>query len=235
MKISIVIPAYNEEKYIGRTLRSIDCLKKEREWEIEVMVVNGSSTDKTVEVAKSYGAKVISEPHKSIGFARQHGLMHAKGDIVVYTDADTAVPKDWLTKFVKALRNEKVVFAYGTFRVSDGTFPYYHFINHIQTYLQWVSHHLFNTPMAAGQNIAMWRDKAISIGGFDERLVVMEDNDLAIRMKKIGKVIFLKDVVVVSSGRRSKEGWGTLLRIITTYIRYFILKKKQLPAFPDYR
>lgn len=103
MRISVIIPAYNEEKYIGKTLQSIKDADKNG-YEVEIIVVNGGSTDKTEEVAKSYGARVLNEPHRGIGFARQQGLLVAEGDIVAFTDADTIVPKDWLIKLVEALQ-----------------------------------------------------------------------------------------------------------------------------------
>ena len=101
MKISVVIPAYNEEKYIGRTLESVKNLELEKNT-LEILVINGGSTDRTAEIAKSYGARVKDEPHKGIGFARQHGMLHATGDIILYTDADTIVAKDWLSNYFKA-------------------------------------------------------------------------------------------------------------------------------------
>lgn len=234
MKISVVIPAYNEEKYIGKTLSSIKELKTEN-LDIEVLVVDGGSTDKTEEIAKSYGARVIKEPHKGIGFARQQGLLHAKGEIVAFTDADTAVPKDWLIRHVEALLKPGVVFSYGAFRVTDGTFPYFHFINYIQPHILWWFHHFFKKPIAAGQNLAFWRKKGLSVGGFDISLPVMEDIDFAIRMMKIGKVIFLHDLIVLSSGRRSREGWGFFLRMIFVLIKYFFLGRESLGGFPHFR
>ena len=233
MKISIVIPAYNEEKYIGKTLESINKLDKTG-LEVEIVVVNGGSTDKTAEVAKSYGARVLDEPHKGIGFARQQGLLHAKGEIIAFTDADTVVPKNWLVRLVGTLKRPGVVFAYGTFRVPDGRFPYKQHINYIQPHILWLFHHLFGKPIAAGQNHAFWREKALSIGGFDEDLKVMEDIDLAVRMTKIGKAIFIPDLIVYSSGRRSNEGLGFYWRMLVTLIDYSLGKKK-LKGFPDFR
>lgn len=234
MKISIVIPAYNEERYIGRTLESLKRLDTNN-WETELLVIDGSSVDKTVQIAKSFGAKVFTEPHKGIGFARQQGIIHAQGEIIAFTDADTIVPKDWLIRHIKALHQPKVVFSYGTFRVIDGTFPYFHYINYIQPHALWWLHHLLGKPIAAGQNLAFWKEKALLVGGFDENIRVMEDTDLAIRMTKVGKVIFLQDLVVLSSGRRSKEGIRFFLRMTASTTQYFILGRRSLGGFPHFR
>lgn len=234
MKISVVIPAHNEEKYIGRTLNSIKELDK-KDWDVEVIVINGGSTDKTAEIAKKYGVKVINEPHKGIGFTRQEGLLHAKGEIVVFTDADTVVPKDWLVKHYTALTAPSVVCTYGGYRYSDGNFPLYHLFNYIQPVLVYFAYKLFNLPIASGQNIACWKKKALEIGGFDENIPVMEDTDFSLRMKKVGKVLYLPDLLIYSSGRRSREGWRFYLRMIRSYFWYFFFGKRNLERFPDFR
>lgn len=235
MKISVVIPAYNEERYIGNTLESIKKLELKNDWDLEVLVINGGSTDKTKKVAESYGTIVIDESHKGIGFARQEGIKHAKGEVVAFTDADTLVPKDWLTRHVEALSHPGTVFSYGTFRVTDGSFPYYHFINYIQPHWLWWLHHIFGKPIAAGQNLAFWREKALKVGGFDDKILLFEDVDFAIRMKKVGKVVFIPDLIVISSGRRSKEGWGFFLRMAVASFKYFFLGRRSLGGFPDFR
>ncbi len=234
MKISIVIPAYNEEKYIGKTLESITKLETDG-WEIETIVINGGSTDKTAEIAASYGAKVINEPHKGIGFARQEGLKHASGDMVFFTDADTLVPSDWLVKHISALKKPSVVCTWGGYRYSDGNFPIYQLFNYIGPIIVYLNYKLFNLPAASGQNIAFWRKKGLEIGGFDEKLVIFEDTDFAIRMKRLGKVVYLPDLLIYSSGRRGREGLGFYLRILRSYFQYFILGRQDLEKFPDYR
>lgn len=235
MLISIIIPAYNEEKYIGKTLDSIKNLELKQEWDLEIVVINSGSTDNTESVAGSYGAKVIDEPHKGIGFARQEGIKHAKGEIVAFTDADTVVPANWLLKIVEKLSAANVSFVYGTFRVRDGSFPYYHFINFVQPYWLWLIHYLFGKPIAAGQNMAFWRKKALEVGGFDDKILLFEDIDFAIRMKKAGKVVFIPDLIVFSSGRRSNEGWGFFFRMTIVTLKYFVLGRRSLGGFPDFR
>lgn len=234
MKISVVIPAYNEEKYIGRTLESINNLKK-NSWHVEVLVIDGDSSDKTSEVARSYGAKVVHEPHKGIGFARQEGLKAASGEIVAFTDADTIVPADWLVKHISALKKPSVVCTYGGYRYSDGNFPLYHLFNYVAPIVVFLNYKLFYLPAASGQNLAFWREKGVEIGGFDQNLVIFEDTDFAIRMKKVGKVVYLPDVLIHSSGRRGKEGWRFYIRVLRAYFQYFILGRRKLERFPDYR
>jgi len=234
MKISIIIPAYNEEKYIGKTLESINNLEKKAGWEIEVIVVNGDSTDKTVEVAKQYSARVLNEPHKGIGFARQQGLLHAQGGIVAFTDADTIVPKDWLKKHLTALADSEVVCSYGNFRVSEGSFPYFPITNYLQPLSIALAYKvgIFRAP---GQNIACKREPALAIGGFDEKLMMFEDADFVKRLGKVGKVRYLQNCVVTSSGRRSKEGWRFILRAGIADIQFFVFGVRKFRKFPNFR
>lgn len=234
MKISIVIPAYNEEKYIGRTLESVKKLDTNG-WEVEVIVVNGDSTDKTAEVAKSFGARVLNEPHKGIGFARQQGLLAAQGEIVAFTDADTLLLADWLQKHMEVLMKEDAVLSFGTYRVSDGTFPYYHMTNFAQPHLVAAAYKFLGIYLAGGQNIVCKKEKALAIGGFDETLELLEDADFARRMKKEGKVVFLPDCVVISSGRRSREGVWYFLRAGWADFEFFVLGKRRFKKFPDFR
>src|SRR6185295_6274824 len=94
MKISIVIPAYNEEKFIGDTLRSIT--ESATENLLEIVVVNNASTDKTAEVASAFPkVRVVNEEKKGITRARQAGLMAAQGEVLSYIDADTRVNTEW--------------------------------------------------------------------------------------------------------------------------------------------
>ena len=71
MTISIIIPAYNEEKYLPKTLESISKLERKPD---EIIIVNASSTDKTADIARAFGAKVITAEKKTIGYSRQFGM-----------------------------------------------------------------------------------------------------------------------------------------------------------------
>lgn len=235
MLVSIIIPAYNEEKYIGRTLESIKQLNIPAGCELETVVVDGSSTDKTAVTARSRGAKVIPEPHKSIGFTRQEGLKHASGEIVAFTDADTIVPVDWLQEHIQALTTGKAVCSFGTYRVTDGRFPYFQITNYLQPFMVAANYRLFKTPLAGGQNIACRKKEAIDIGGFDDSLELLEDADFVKRMGKVGKVAFLPDCIVYSSGRRSKEGIKYFLRAGVADFEFFVLGKRKFKRFPDFR
>jgi len=111
MKVSIVIPALNEEEGIGKTLDMInrDYFKK-KGWDLEIIVVDGNSTDKTREVAKKKGAKVIIEPRKGYGRAYKTGLKEAEGEIVVTGDADATYPFDKIHEYIEYLLKNNLDF-----------------------------------------------------------------------------------------------------------------------------
>src|SRR4030067_187580 len=91
LKIAIVIPAYNEEKYLASCLFSIK--NQDYGGNYEVIVVDNGSHDRTSEVARSFGARLISCSQKGVVFARQNGADLAEADIIVQADADSVFPE----------------------------------------------------------------------------------------------------------------------------------------------
>lgn len=111
MKVSVVIPTLNEEKGIGITL---DALNREaiaeRGWDLEILVIDGASTDRTAEEAEKRGARVIVESRKGYGRAYKTGFAQATGDVVVTGDADGTYPFDQVHRFIEILTESDVEF-----------------------------------------------------------------------------------------------------------------------------
>jgi glycosyltransferase involved in cell wall biosynthesis len=107
--ISIVIPALNEEKFIGRCLESL----KNQDFKdtYEIIVVDNGSTDSTAKIAGEMGARVVICPQKGVSYARQAGAQAALGEIIVQTDADTIYPRWWLARIQKQFTSHKVPLA----------------------------------------------------------------------------------------------------------------------------
>jgi glycosyltransferase involved in cell wall biosynthesis len=95
MKISVVIPAHNEERYLGACLQSL--LAQDFPGPFEIIVVDNDSTDCTAAVAAAFDVRVLCEPRRGVCVARQTGTAGARGQVVVSTDADTVFPQDWLS------------------------------------------------------------------------------------------------------------------------------------------
>lgn len=231
MNISVVIPAYNEEKYLPKTLASLARLDRKPD---EIIVIDGGSTDKTAKVGRSLGAKVVTVEHRGIGYARQKGLEAAKGDVIAFTDSDTIVSADWLTKIEETLSKPGVSGVFGIFHVPDGWWLYRFYINKLQPVLNGLNN-LIGVPMAPGQNIAFWRDKALSVGGFPIDFKIAEDIEMARRLQTVGSVVMRSDLVVESSGRRGNEGFGLLTRAFKAFFLYFIFRRANKIGFPDIR
>ncbi|MCX6662865.1 MAG: glycosyltransferase family 2 protein [Euryarchaeota archaeon] len=111
MKISIVIPAVNEERGIGKTVDAVnlDYFTKHT-WDLEILIVDGDSKDKTREIASSKGAHVILEKRKGYGRAYKTGLAHATGDIIVTGDADATYPFNSIHEYIQLLLDSHLDF-----------------------------------------------------------------------------------------------------------------------------
>lgn len=111
LKISVVIPTMNEEKGIGPT---IDAINKDyfaqKMWDLEILIVDGISTDKTCDIAQAKGAKVIIEKRKGYGRAYKTGFQQLSGDIIVTGDADATYPFDHIHEYVQLLIDNKLDF-----------------------------------------------------------------------------------------------------------------------------
>jgi glycosyltransferase involved in cell wall biosynthesis len=201
-KISLVIPAYNEEKYIG------DCLdyaiKNSEGRFFEIIVIDNASSDRTAEIAASRpGVRVVREDKKGLTKARQRGLEEASGDFIAYTDADTRLPKKWFETALDVFsKNPKAV-------CLSGPYIYYDlsgFKNMILTALWWLTAPLTYRIvgyMVLGGNFIAKKSALLAMGGFDTNIEFYgEDTNIARRLSKFGKVIFRMDFTIDSSARR---------------------------------
>lgn len=204
MKISIVIPAHNEEKYIGACLSSI--LNEGLGAFEEIIVVNNLSTDGTANIVKKFdGVLLISETQKGPNKARQRGLEKASGDLVAYIDADTEVNKEWFASVEKEFaKNPDLVCLSGPL--------FYNGLTSAENAMVWIYWHCLAIPtyflfgyMATGGNCVVRRDAFLKIGGFDTDVKFYgDDTNTARRLSKIGKVKFKTSFFVLTSSRRFK-------------------------------
>jgi glycosyltransferase involved in cell wall biosynthesis len=123
MKVSVVIPAYNEENWVGKTLEAV--LKVDYP-DFEVIVVDNASIDKTSEVVETYvkkdpRVKLVHQPKKGLLNAREAGRLEATGDIIAQLDADCLPAPDWISKAVKYFDDENIVGVSGPYRLYDAT------------------------------------------------------------------------------------------------------------------
>lgn len=109
MKISVIIPIFNEEKVIGACLKS---LQQQSYKEMEVIVVDDGSRDHTSEIVRAFGVTLLQQEHLGPGRARNLGAKHAKGEILVFVDADMVFDQDFIKKLTRPIKEKKAI---GTF------------------------------------------------------------------------------------------------------------------------
>lgn len=197
--VSVIIPTLNEEKYLPSCLKSL--VNQSFKGDYEVIVVDGGSVDRTNDIAGCYTQKVISAKGRPVGAARNEGAKHAKGDIVAFMDADTIACESWLTAVRDSFDSESVLGVTGPTLPSDGTFSDEVTYRLWTIYLQRVLL-LVGMPHVIGFNCAYRRKPFLQVGGFDETNVTSEDIRLAIKIRKIGRIVFQKRMFALTSARR---------------------------------
>ncbi|HLC76883.1 MAG TPA: glycosyltransferase family 2 protein [archaeon] len=149
MFLSVIIPTINEEKSIGSTIKGIKSRLKK--FKYEILIVDTNSTDRTVAIAKSLGAKVINEPRRGYGRAYKTGFVHSKGDLVVTLDADSTYPIESIATLINVLERTGADFVSGT-RKGSGMSLLHRFGNWVIT--TWINI-LFFTKFVDSQS-GMW-------------------------------------------------------------------------------
>lgn len=215
--ISVIIPAFNEEKNITSALESLT--KQTPRATFEVIVVDNNSSDGTLDSAKKYEKKinlnVYLEKRRGRGAAKARGAREAKGDILAYLDADTRAYPDWIAKMTSAFEDEKVVAVTGPWRVYDLPDGFTKWFLHSFQEIVMIPIKLYlGTSYMSGMNMAVRRDIYQKSGGFNVALNVHDDFDLAKRVRKFGEIKYVSDMLVETSGRRYKNG------IITGLLSY---------------
>lgn len=222
-RISVVVCAYNEERYLRDCLQSVK--KQVVDVLFEIIVVDNASTDETARIAKDEGVILVEQPEKGVGHARAKGLEVARGEILVYIDADTRLTDGWLQKVEDYFRKHPKVAAITTdFRFYDGRLPEIIGQRFFNTILMPVNNFVMGLAgkpeVLIGQSTALRTDWLRKAGGINLDFAFHgEDTSLAYRMHTQGKVKFIKDFYVYSSARRyQREGlFRTLFAYWTTY------------------
>ncbi len=165
-KVSLVIPAYNEEKYIGMCL--LYAIRSGEGKFYEIIVVDNKSTDRTAEIAGRYeGVRIVREENKGLTHARQRGFLEAKGDILAYIDADTRMPSGYYEKVVQEFENDPDLACF------SGPHEYYDIKESHQLLVKifWkvvaFPAYLIVGYMTIGVNFAIRKDVLEKMGGFD--------------------------------------------------------------------
>jgi glycosyltransferase involved in cell wall biosynthesis len=188
-KLSVIIPALNEEKYIASTLRS---LAEQTCRDFELIVKDGLSVDGTAEIAKEYADLVVSKRDVSIGDARNQGARYAKGDVLVFVDADTCLDKNALELIAEDFSSYDIVLLlpkYGP-REEDIRFlprtkkQFSRFLIGFENF--WRN---YVDKFCGGLCMPVDSSTFKRIGGFNRRLRCSEDIEISYRLRKVGKAL----------------------------------------------
>ena len=188
--LSIIIPTLNEEKYLPLLL---DSIKKQDFKDYEIIISDAGSEDKTIEIAKKYNCKIVKGGLPAKG--RNAGSKIAKGDALLFLDADVILPEFFLTKAMGELENKNLGIAGFPVLPSDGKL--------IDVFSFLTQKLLPYTAVAILSKSSVHK----TIGGFDEKIVFLEDYSYGKAASRISKYKFVKELPVYTSARRfEKDG-----------------------------
>jgi glycosyltransferase involved in cell wall biosynthesis len=206
--ISVIVPTYNEEKNIERCLKSLNEQTVPRE-SYEIIIVDGESKDRTIEIAEKYADKVIQQMSEGVGGARNDGVKIAHGEIIATTDADCIPISEWLEEIQTDFNERDVVAATGVLEPFDfADMSWYHIriykilfnLSNILLYLlaKVGYFHL------CGANSAFRRDAFLDVDGYID-LAYSDDVEIYKRIRNKGKIVMNKKMKINYSIRRIKK------------------------------
>lgn len=209
--ISFIVPAYNEEALIGRTLEALNKAANQIGEPYEIVVANDASTDRTASIAELHGARVVAVNRRQIAATRNVGARESIGDKLIFVDADTVVSSEVVRAAIDAMNKGA---AGGGSAVSfDGKLPRY-----AELTLPIMVRVFRATGFACGCFIFCTRRAFDAVGGFDEKLFASEEIAMSRALKRQGRFVVLSESVT-SSGRKMRMYSGReVLRLFGTIL-----------------
>ncbi|MEI6352364.1 MAG: glycosyltransferase family 2 protein [Candidatus Nomurabacteria bacterium] len=224
--VSVVIPAFNEENNIINCIKSIK--NQSYTGKVEIILADNGSTDKTRELAINEGIKIIREDRPGVCYARQAGTEIALGEIIISTDADTTHNKNWIKNIVEKFKeDDEIVAVGGHFIIIDGP-KWKNIVNVFFKYSVRIFQISFNKVTLYGSNTAFKKSKW---EGYDVKMNAGGDEiALARQLGKRGKIVFLFDNEVYTSGRRMNKGFlHFVIFYLFDYVYCLFTKKTIIP------
>lgn len=223
---SVVIPALNEEKFIGKILLD---LTSQTFKNFEVIVVDGQSLDNTTLVVnkfkKKYPISIISSKKKNLSLQRNLGAKTANGEYFFFIDADNRIPNNFLKITKKFIADNNCDAIIPKLLPGQNNF-FNRFSYAVSQFLVKISL-LTPRPFSTGGNLIISKDTYFKTHGFDEKVFIGEDHDMVRQLKEIGaKVSLMTDTYVVFSMRRfTKEGYFTYIKYSYAFVYQIVFRK----------
>lgn len=230
--VSVIIPTLNEEGYIEDALLSI---KNQTYKNIEIIVSDGFSGDRTIDIARKYADKVIVKK-TNIAAARNMGVRRANGDIIVFLDADSCLEPAWIESTLRFFKESDNDMVFGPVRPRSRSLSARIVCKSgwdlVPRFFTWIGF-----PQFSGVSIAMRRSAFERVGGFRENMNATEDIDMGFRIRKRGKVAFNKHVTCYTSMRRFEHGGYSfwVVRWVYDWLHYFFTKNSSFSEYPIFR
>jgi glycosyltransferase involved in cell wall biosynthesis len=207
---TIIIPAYNEENYLTKTLSALQTAMPQKKLNGEIIVVDNNSNDKTAEIAAAHGVEVVFEAINQISRARNAGAKEAKGRYLIFVDADTVIPQELLQQALANLESGNII---GGGACVSGDIPLQYSMQFLLNLWNFIS---IQSKNAAGSFIYCHREAFETIGGFSEAVYASEEIWLSKNLKKLGKnrkqnFCIIKQPPVITSMRKMQ--WYSPMRI----------------------
>jgi glycosyltransferase involved in cell wall biosynthesis len=229
VKISIVIPAFNEERLLGESLTQIKSAANaftQRGWEVELIVCDNNSTDRTAEIARMAGATVVFEPINQIARARNSGAAAATGEWLVFVDADSHPSVELFSDVAEQMSSSKCLAGGVTVQMDETKFTLRVIIalwNWTSRLKKWMSGAFIFVEAAAFRQI----------GGFSRELFATEELDLSNRLKQLArttskKIVILHRHPIKTSARKLKL--YTLHEILNQFVRAIFRPRRTLTS-----
>jgi glycosyltransferase involved in cell wall biosynthesis len=220
VKISVIVPAFNEAKLIAASLASIHAAATAftaAGWESELVVCDNNSTDRTAELARAAGATVVFEPVNQIARARNAGAAAATGDWFIFVDADSHVTAGLFADVVEIIRSGRCLGGGCTIRMESARWSVRAMVglwNLISRCRRW----------AAGSFLFCSAEAFRAVGGFSPEMFAAEELDLSERLKRHARqthrqfVILRRHPLVTSSRKTELYTTGDHLRMVANAV-----------------
>ncbi len=229
--VSVIVPTWNEARYLPTLLES---LRQQTLHDFEVLVADSRSSDGTEEFVVATGGRYLRGPRKGPGEGRNRGAKAARGDVVVFVDADCSLPPNLLEAVTRALEDPQVIGGSTGFVPEDGNLAERVLFFLANAYQRAMT--IWGFPHNAGYCFFFRREAFDRLGGIREDLSLNETHDIALRSRSLGRFVMLPIAVRTSMRRFRKNGLARTIvhEYISSTLLYYATRRTPSEVFrPD--
>jgi cellulose synthase/poly-beta-1,6-N-acetylglucosamine synthase-like glycosyltransferase len=223
--LTVIVPAYNEQVLLPNCLESLMNQTIDR-GEYEIIVIDNDSTDQTAMIAIDKGIKVVREPVKGYVHAIRKGIEVCPTKYIAFTDADCIVPDDWLERILAHFEESPQIVGVG------GKLAFYDIQPIVDKTFRSI---LYLNKALPGNNMAVRREALAQIGGIDPSVNLTVDYWMTLKLRKVGKLIIDKSLIVKTSGRRFRSSFDSDIRYFINMMSMQVSSRPVFYDFPDIR